>query len=277
MIDLHLHTNASDGHCSPQEVVARAVDAGLSVISVVDHDTFAAQPEVSRAASDAGLRAVPGIEITAVWQGVDVHILGYYLDPDSDRLAAFLKGQRTDRLRRVRTILERLRALGVDVPFEQVVVPVGDRVPNAVGRPQIARALVQAGYVADTREAFDRYLAEGQRAYVPRIGSAPAEVVGLIVSARGIASLAHPGLLGRDDLIPRLVSAGMQALEVYHPDHAPEDVDRYLALAARHHLVPTGGSDFHADEAHGAVLGRATLPRACLERLDALRSEAKPR
>jgi len=271
MMDLHLHTNASDGRCSPGELVARASGASLSVISVVDHDTFAAQSEVAAIAGAAGLRVIPGIEITAVWRGIDVHILGYYLDPAGADLARFLRRQREDRVRRVRVILDRLRALGLVVDFEEILVPVSNRPPHAIGRPQVARALVRAGYVADTREAFDRYLAEGQPGFVPRSGLTPAGVVRLVVEAGGIASLAHPGLLDRDKLIPGLVAAGMQAIEVYHPDHSPGTVAHYLGVAQRCRLAVTGGSDYHADETHGAsLLGRVTLPPADFECLEAL-------
>lgn len=270
MIDLHLHTNASDGRCSPADVVSRAAAARLSVISVVDHDTFAAQAEVASAAAAAGLRTVPGIEITAVWQGLDVHILGYYLDPARPDLQRFLEAQREDRVRRVTEILRRLSDLGMGVDLEQVLVPVGERVPHAVGRPQVARALVQSGYAADTREAFDRYLAEGQPAFVPRIGATPPEVARLVVTAGGIASLAHPGLLDRDQLVPGLVDAGMQAIEVYHPEHAPETVVHYRAMAERYGLAITGGSDYHAEDTRDVTLGRMTLPPADFERFEAL-------
>jgi predicted metal-dependent phosphoesterase TrpH len=271
MVDLHLHTNASDGRCSPAELVARASAAGITVLSVVDHDTFDAQPDVARHAATAGLRAVTGIEITAVWNGIDVHVLGYFLDPPSADLRRFLERQREDRVRRVQAMLDRLRALGVPVPFEDVVVPVGSRPPHAIGRPQVARAMVRAGHVANIHEAFDRYLAEGQPAFVPRSGSAPADVVRLIVASGGIASLAHPGLLGRDELIPALATAGMQAIEVYHPDHSPEVVACYSAIAQRCGLAVTGGSDYHGEQTHGApLLGRVTLPSKDFERLDTL-------
>lgn len=271
MIDLHLHTNASDGRCSPRELVGLASASGLSVVGVVDHDTFAAQAEVAELAGAAGLRTVPGIEITAVWQDSDVHVLGYYLDPSNAVLTRFLERQLADRIRRVHAILDRLRALRVPVDFAQVVVPVGSRTPHAIGRSQVARALVQAGHAADTREAFDRYLAEGRPAFVPRSGATPAEVVRLIVAAGGVASLAHPGLLGRDELIPDLVAAGMRAIEAYHPDHDEDATARYAAIARREGLAVTGGSDFHGDEVHGAaLLGRITLPVAdfdCLEKM----------
>jgi len=270
MIDLHLHTDASDGRCSPADLVARAARVGLSVISVVDHDTFAAQPEVASEAARAGLRTVSGIEITAVWHGLDVHVLGYYLDAARPDLAQFLERQRADRVRRVHAMIERLAALGVHLDFEQVVSPAGKPAPHAIGRPQVARALVAGGYVAGMPDAFDRYLAEGRQAFVPRIGPTPAEVSRLVVAAGGVASLAHPGLLGHDEVIPGLAAAGMQAIEVYHPDHSPEAVAHYLAVATRHRLAITGGSDYHAEEGREPVLGRVTLPAADFERLEAL-------
>ncbi len=270
MVDLHLHTNASDGLSSPRDLVDRASHAGLSVISVVDHDTFEAQAEVAAAAAGAGLRVVPGIEITAVWNGLDVHLLGYYLDATSVELVTFLERQRDDRIRRVRMMLDRLRAHGAPVAFDDVIAPVGGRIPHAVGRPQVARALVRAGHVADLREAFDRYLGEGQPAFVPRLGATPVQVVGLVVASRGIASIAHPGLLGHDELMPELVAAGMQAIEVYHPDHSPELTARYLEIARRWQLCATGGSDYHDEDSHGAHIGRVTLPREDFERLDEL-------
>ncbi len=277
MIDLHLHTNASDGRCTPRDLVARARHAGLSVISVVDHDTFAAQAEVSAAAADDGIRAVSGIEITAVWNGLDVHLLGYYLDPAGNALAEFLARQRADRVRRIAAMLDRLRALGVSVDPRDVRAPVAGRTPHAIGRPQVARALVAAGHVADTREAFDRYLGEGRPAFVPRVGATPADVVRLILAAGGIASLAHPGPLGHDELIPDLIDAGLQALEVYHPDHSPDVTAHYCAVAQAAGIAVTGGSDYHADGTHGALApGAVTLPRREFERLEALADGPHP-
>jgi predicted metal-dependent phosphoesterase TrpH len=271
VIDLHLHTTASDGRSSPAALVDLAVRAGLSVISVVDHDTTAAVAEVSRLADAAGLRLVPGIEMTAVCGTTDVHVLGYHLDVRSATLQRFLDLQRRRRVERVHAMLARLEALGVAVAFEQVTEPVGGRTPHAIGRAQVARAMARAGYVADASEAFDRYLGEGQPAHVPREGAGPEEVVGLIVACGGIASLAHPALLGRDDLLGPLASAGMQAVEVYHPDHSAEDVARYRRLAREHGLAVTGGSDFHGEQGHGvATLGHIVLPPDDYARFDAL-------
>jgi 3',5'-nucleoside bisphosphate phosphatase len=271
VIDHHLHTPASDGRASPAELVGLAVRAGLSVISVVDHDTTASVAEVGRLADAAGLQCVPGIEMTAVCGTTDVHVLGYHLDVRSATLQRFLDCQRRHRVERVRALLARLESLGLPIPFEAVNEPVGGRAPHTIGRPQVARAMVRAGYVADARAAFDRYLAQGQPAYVPREGATPEEAVRLIVNCGGIASLAHPALLNRDDLVGALASAGMQAIEVYHPDHSADDVTRYRRLAREHGLAVTGGSDFHGETAHGgATLGFIVLPPEEYVRFDAL-------
>ncbi|MGE5361251.1 MAG: PHP domain-containing protein [Bacteroidales bacterium] len=271
MIDLHLHTNASDGRCTPADVVARASAASLSVISVTDHDTVSALREVAAHGVAAGVRVIPGIEITAVWHDLDVHVLGYFLNIRDPRLVSFLERQRADRLRRVTLMLARLAHLGMAVDEAAVFQPVAGRAPDAVGRPQVARALVQAGHAADTNDAFARFLGEGRPAYVPRIGALPADVVKLVRAAGGVASLAHPAILGHDEIIGEMVAAGMQAIEVYHPDHDATAVDHYRDVARRYRLVATGGSDYHGDGEHGAsALGVVTLPGADLARLEAL-------
>jgi len=266
LIDLHTHTTASDGHCEPAELVRRAWLAGLTVLSVTDHDTTASLAAATAAASAYGLTVVPGIEVTAVVDERDVHVLGYFVDPVSAPLAEFLAAQRADRVRRARAIGDKLRALGCPIDVDALVVHARDG--EVVARPKIAAALVRAGHVANTREAFDRLIAEGRPAYVPRQGASPLEVIAVIGRAGGVASLAHPGLLRRDDLVPDLAAAGLAALEVYHSDHDEAARARYLALAAEHGLTISGGSDFHGDESHRhATLGSVTLPDEDYRRL----------
>lgn len=260
MIDLHLHTTASDGTCTPEELVWRAHAAGVTVMSVTDHDTTAGVKGASQAASACGLECVPGIEITAVWNGRDVHVLGYFVDPASPTLQAFLDAQRQDRIRRLRRMGARLAALGAPVDVEAVLLDVAGRPHRAVGRPRLAAALVAAGHVASPQEAFERYLGDGCPAFVPREGASPEEVIALIGRAGGIASLAHPGLLGHDELIPGLVRAGLAAIEAYYARHPPETVRWYCHLAARHGLAVSGGSDFHGDGSRDGALGTCGLP-----------------
>ncbi len=268
MIDLHMHTTASDGRSAPAELVAEVVARGITTMAVADHDTTAAWDEVSAAADAAAVTCVPGIEVTAVSEGRDVHILGYGFDRESPELIAFLATQRDDRRRRLQAIGERLERLGVPVDLERAIADGGRRPGRALGRPLVAGALVAAGHVADIREAFERYLGEGCPAFVERRGASPAEVVALLARAGGVASMAHPGKTRRDSLIPDLVAAGLPALEVYHPDHDANDTARYLQMARTFNLLVTGGSDYHGrGSGRSEGFGRVHLPAVEFARL----------
>ena len=268
MIDLHTHTTASDGRLSPAALVARASGAGVSVLSVTDHDTVAAVPAVETACRACGMHCVPGIEITAVFEQTDIHVLGYFIDCASSRLRDFLAEQRMQRIDRVRQIVERLAALGVVLDVDAILAPALDDPQQSVGRPWIARALVAAGHAADTNDAFARWLAQGRPAFMPRAAAPPAEVIERIHDASGIASLAHPGLIGHDEWIDGFAASGLDAVEAYHSKHDAIATARYLSIAARLGLAVSGGSDFHADEAHGpASPGSVSLPRECFDDL----------
>ena len=261
MIDLHLHTTASDGRCEPAELVRRAWGAGIQVLSVTDHDTIAAVSEVAATARTYGIECVPGIEVTAVLGERDVHLLGYFFDVDSPVLAAFLQDQRADRVRRVQAMAAKLETLGKPIDVERLTRPSVTKPGRSVGRPLVAWALVEAGHVAHVRQAFDELLTEGKPAYVARRGSPPADVLSVIQQAGGITSLAHPGLLGCDELIPDLAERGLSAIEAYHRDHDSATTAHYLAVAAKLGLAVTGGSDYHGDVGHrGDGLGVVTLP-----------------
>ena len=258
LIDLHLHTTASDGVDAPEALVARCVEAGLSVIAVTDHDSIDAIAAVEAAARDSGLHVVPGIEITAMWQEQDVHVLGYFLDHREPALTSFLSDQRRDRIRRARVMGRRLAALGVPIDIEEVIAAAGRK---PVLRPSIAQALVDAGYVGRRRDAFDRYVGEGRPAFAPRAGVTIQNAIQIIRKAGGLASLAHPGLTGVDDIIATLPGAGLGAIEVFHVDHSEADTNRYLALARQLDLGISGGSDYHGDQSHHpGGLGRFVLP-----------------
>jgi 3',5'-nucleoside bisphosphate phosphatase len=272
MIDLHTHTTASDGRCTPAELVARARQAGVTVLSVTDHDTVAGCDAARASCAGALIEFVAGIEITAVRDEVDIHILGYFIDPESAPLRALLVAQRQQRVERVRRMIERLRALGISLDADAILQPAIANPNTAVGRPWIARALVSAGRVATTSEAFELWLARGRPAFVPREGPPPAEVIARIHDAGGIASIAHPGLVGRDAWIPELAAAGLDAIEAYHTNHDESATAHYRAMAERLNLAVSGGSDYHADESHGALRpGSTSLPRAEFERLCAVR------
>ncbi len=282
MIDLHLHTTASDGRLTPAQLVARAATAGLTTMSVTDHDTVASIAEVTALAGPLGIRVVAGIEVTAVDSGRDVHVLAYFIDPGSASLAAFLERQRGLRLSRVREIGARLATLGLPVDLEGVFASALDRPGSSVGRPQIARALVAAGHVGSVQEAFDKLLATGQPAFVPRTGPSPADVVHIVHQAGGIASLAHPAATKRDDLIGPLADHGLDAIEVYHSDHTPADEREYLNLAIRFNLAVSGGSDFHGDDpsaggrSRRSTIGVVALPAEAFATLEARARARQP-
>jgi len=258
MIDLHLHTTASDGTDSPAELVRVCRDAGITTMAVTDHDTTAALLESAREAERAGIEFVPGIEITAAWEGTDVHLLGYFIDRASPVLVAFLEAQIGDRIRRARAVGERLVRLGAPIDMDALIARAEGR---PVLRPHIAQALIVAGHAVDEQDAFDRFVGEGRPAYVARRGSTPQEVAAIIRLAGGISSMAHPGVTRQDGLIPGLADAGLDALEVYHTDHAADETARYIEIARHLGLAVTGGSDFHGfRSAHSNGFGTVCLP-----------------
>jgi predicted metal-dependent phosphoesterase TrpH len=267
LIDLHTHSTASDGKCSPEELATRAAAAGVTTLALTDHDTVGGCTEASAACTRIGVAFIPGIEITAVTGDQDVHVLGYFLDLQSTALQAFLAQQRERRVQRVREMFARLGRHGIALDAAAILQP-GIADPNrAVGRPWIARAMVDAGYVATVNEAFDKWLSRGRPGFVARIGPSPAEVFEKVHEARGIASLAHPVLVNRDEWIPAFAAEGLDALEAFHSDHRATDTARYLAFADDLHLLVTGGSDYHGDDHGGGRPGSVSLPRKYFDRL----------
>lgn len=267
MIDLHLHTTASDGRSTPRELVAHAIAGRVDVMAATDHDTTAACAEVVAEASERGIEAITGIEITAVDNQRDIHVLGYFVDPADESLAAFLAKQRADRVARLEAMGVRLAELGMPLDVAAIVAHAPTEGGRSLGRPQLAHAMVDAGYVANTREAFDRWLIEGTPGFVPRTGASVEAVIEVIHRARGLASIAHPGKTRIDERLAPLKEAGLDALEAFHPDHNPAMVAHYTQVANELGLLLTGGSDFHGDPAHGLMPGSVTLPPAHWERL----------
>jgi hypothetical protein len=216
-------------------------------MSVTDHDTMAAVVPATAAAAAHGIVVIPGIEITAVDGGRDVHVLAYFLPEDAPGLQDLLTSQRRNRIERAGEIADRLAALGVPIDVGPLIEGAGKGGGKALARPQIARALIAAGHVGTVAEAFDKYLSETSPAYIPHRGASPAEVVQLVKAGGGLASLAHPAYTKKDEIIPGLVAAGLGAIEVYHSSHDAADQTRYLALADQHGVGVTGGSDFHGE------------------------------
>jgi len=276
VIDLHSHTTASDGLLSPAALLDAAAAAGLTVLAITDHDTTAGFVDAARLLAARPLELVPGIEISAVHDGRDVHLLGYFLDPSSPRLTEFLERQRIDRRRRVLEMTDRLTSLGHPVDPDPILQAASRG--RSVGRPQIADALVAAGHVRSREEAFHRFLEHGGPAFVPRRGASPLDVVRIIHEAGGLASLAHPGVYQRDHLIEALAAEGLDALEARHADHEPAVEEHYRRIAERLGLLVTGGSDFHGHASHRVpTLGLITLPHLDYARLRDRASQAGSR
>jgi predicted metal-dependent phosphoesterase TrpH len=263
MIDLHLHTTASDGTCTPELLVERAWRAGIRTLSVTDHDTMAGVAPAAAAARTYGMTVIPGIEITAAEGGRDVHVLAYFLSDDAPGLQTLLATQRRKRIDRAREIAGRLEALGAPIDLAPLLNGAATTGGKSLARPQIARALVDAGHVTSVAEAFEIYLQEDRPAYVPHQGASPADVIELVTAAGGLASLAHPGQLKKDTLIPSLVAAGLGAIEAHHSSHDAETTNHYLALARNYDLGVSGGSDYHGEGTRRSeFFGVINLPAA---------------
>jgi predicted metal-dependent phosphoesterase TrpH len=261
LIDLHLHTTASDGYDTPADLVAQVARAGVRLFAVTDHDTVAALPVVASIAADHGLRWIPGIEITAVEHDRDVHVLGYGFDVASSSLATFLSDQRASRLERLVEFGRRFEALGLPFDVAPLLEQAQARSGRSVGRAHVARALIAAGHVGSMDEAFDKWLGSGRPGFVRRRGAPVRDVVRQIAAAGGIASLAHPGLLRDADVVSRAMESGIAALEAYHSEHDAEATRHYLELAKRGGLGVSGGSDFHGEASNRKRrIGDVSLP-----------------
>jgi predicted metal-dependent phosphoesterase TrpH len=267
VIDLHLHTTASDGRLTPSELVAHATASGVRILAVTDHDTTDGFDEAASEAARLGVLLISGIEITAVERGRDVHMLAYFFDRGEAAFGRFLAAQRATRVTRIADMAARLDALGMPVDVKPLVDQARRDTGKSIGRPTLARAMVSAGYVASTRDAFDKWLGQSRPAYVERAGAPPEDVIGIVHGADGFVSLAHPGRTQLDERIPALRDAGLDAIEVYHSDHDAEMTSSYLDLARRLDLLVTGGSDFHGEPAHGIEPGASALPEPEWRRL----------
>ena len=276
MIDLHMHTTASDGTSTPDALVERAWKLGIRTMSVTDHDTMASIAPARAAAAAYGMDVISGIEITSVYAGRDVHVLAYFLSEDAPGLQDMLATQRRNRIERAKEIAARLAALGAPIDVEPLIQGAAKTGGKALARPQIARALIAAGHVGSVAEAFERYLSDTAPAYVPHRGASPADVVQLVAAAGGLASLAHPGQLQRDEIIPGLVDAGLAAIEAYHSSHDDAVQAHYIALADQQGVGVSGGSDYHGEGTRRAeFFGVTNLPSARYEDLLARAARAR--
>jgi predicted metal-dependent phosphoesterase TrpH len=272
-IDLHTHSLRSDGAYEPADLVARAAARGVTIQALADHDTLAGAAEAVAAGERLGVRVIPSTEVNTESEWGDAHILGYFLDPDDTALEDRLRWLRENRGRRIELMVEKLNALGYPIALARVMeIAQG----GSLGRPHLAQALFEAGHVPSYDSAFDTLISKDAPAYVSRVGLTPLEAVELVVAHGGVPSLAHPfTVIGLEELMPKLVAAGLAGIETYYGSHPPAMTAVCLALARRYDLVPTGGSDFHGRGEHGAPLGGVFVPPETIPALEA-RRRARP-
>ncbi len=286
MIDLHTHTTASDGASSPARLIEEALAAKLAALAVCDHDTLAGSEAAAPVAREAGLDFIGGIELSTRFRedgqprGPSIHLLGYFPHrPPTSEFRDWVVDLQAQRHERNARMVERLRALGIDLSIAEVSELSG----GLPGRPHFARVLLRKGYVPDYESAFREYLGECGQAYVARRSAEVGEALRRICEAGGVASLAHPVRLQKygarfEEIVARMKNLGLGAIEIYHSEHSGDDVERFRSLARDHGLLVTGGSDYHGDLKPSVVLGMGSTSHCPIpdEILETLRDSARP-
>jgi len=264
--DLHLHTFFSDGTYTPEELVKKSLSAGLSAIAVVDHDTTDGISSVGDIARERNIELIPGIELTAEYIGLEIHILGYLIDCQDKAFLEQLGILKKNRIERIYKITDKLKKIGIPLSAEAVFdIAKG----GTTGRLHVARAMVKEGLVGSIFEAFKKYIGDKCPAYCLGFRFSPEQAIKLIKDAGGIAVLAHPYALNDDALIPKFIDYGLEGLEVYYPEHSPSMIKSYLGLAKKYNLLVTGGSDCHGEAKPEVRIGSIKLPYELVEELKA--------
>ncbi len=275
-VDLHIHSTASDGKLEPADVVRGAAERGLAYIALADHDTVSGIAPAQEAAKEfPKLKVIPGVEISTDTPDGEIHILGYFVDYNDPEFKAALDRFRNSRLARARGIVDKLNKLGIHIDWQRVEEIAGD---SSIGRPHIAQAMLEKGYIASFKEAFTDYIGRDGPAYVEREKMTPAEAVAIIVKAGGLAVLAHPFTAGEPEaMIRELKPAGLAGIEAYYDNYSAEEIDQLVGLAQKYNLIATGGSDYHGIEpANETAIGGAEVPLESAERLIALAKAKNP-
>ncbi len=265
-VDLHIHSTASDGRLTPAEIIQKAAGRGLTFIALADHDSVdGIAPAKVASQAFPELKVIPAVEIsTDIPQG-EVHVLGYFIDYTDPELRTTLDRFRNSRLRRAQGMVAKLENLGIHIDWQRVQEIAGG---SSMGRPHIAQAMLEKGYIVSIKEAFDKYLGRNRPAYVEREKMTPTEAVALIVKAQGLPVLAHP-LTSNDPeaMTIELKAAGLVGIEAYYDGYTVEEINQLLGLAQRHNLIATGGSDYHGLELNETAIGGADVPIEAVERL----------
>jgi len=273
--DLHIHSTASDGRLTPAEVVQEAARRGLKFMSLTDHDTVdGIALALAAVQSFPGLKLIPGVEISTDLPEGEAHVLGYFIDYNSRQLLEKLDRFRNSRLNRARGMVAKLDKLGVHLDWQRIEQIAGSSV---MGRPHIAQAMLEKGYIGSFKQAFTDYISRDGPAYVEREKITPAEAVALIIKARGVAVLAHPFTINEPEaMITELKAAGLAGIETYYDNYTAEDISRLVAIAQKHNLIATGGSDYHGIDSSETAIGDIDLPLASVEKLVAKARKINP-
>ena len=275
-VDLHIHSSASDGRLSPEEIVEESVRRGLSVIALTDHDTVSGlAPALARAEAFPELKLIPGVELSTDASQGEVHILGYFIDYTDEELVARLERMRNSRLERAQAMIAKLGGLGVNIEWSRVQEIAGK---GSVGRPHLAQAMLEKGYIASLKEAFTSYIGRGGPAYVERRKLTPAAAVELILRVQGLPVLAHPLTVSDPEaLVFNLKTAGLVGIEAHYPDYGASEVRELKSLAEKYNLAVTGGSDYHGLDAESEiVIGGVPVPLSAAEHLMTLAPSPLP-
>lgn len=268
--DLHIHTTASDGKWTLNEILIAAEQRGIAAIAITDHDTVDALKDIHNNSCYSGL-IIPGIEFNTETALLEVHILGFHIDINSPALNRILVELRDSRLERVREMVKKLARIGYPLDFNEIQHKAGES--KSLGRPHIAAAMLEKGYISRYSDAFKGPLAKGGAAYVPHYKLSPVEAINAVIAAGGVPVLAHPGLIGDDNFVRELIPYGLMGLEVYHPKHDKATTNHYNQIANRYKLIATGGSDFHGIPGRSPeTLGEFTVPLALVKILNERRS-----
>jgi predicted metal-dependent phosphoesterase TrpH len=262
--DLHIHSTHSDGTLSPEEIVRLAAEAHLAAVSVTDHDNVAGVGEATDCGARLGVEVIPGVELSAIEDGSDIHMLGYFIDVSHEPLMEHLDLFRNARRIRAERMVEKLNKLGLDITIDAVLEKAG---PAAIGRPHVAEALVDEGLVLSYEEVFRRYIGFGGPAYEPKYEISVVKAVDLIHDSGGLAVVAHPGVYLKEGTLKKIFDAGVDGIETVHPKHSAQTTDRFRALARELGLVETGGSDYHGDNRGSTLFADGTIPYEWVETL----------
>lgn len=262
--DLHLHSNHSDGVFTPQEIVALAAKLNLRAISIVDHDDVGGIVAAINEGRRLHVEIIPGVELSTHGETFEVHILGYFIDHRNAKILDYLAFFRQERYKRALKILEKLRKLGISLQVERVLQKAG---PGSIGRPHIADAMLEEGYVYSFDEAFHKYIGNGRPAYVPKFKTSPEKAIELINSLGGLAFLAHPGIDLRREEVLRLTKIGLDGIETVHPKHNPEKIHWLKQVATQYELLESGGSDCHGNRKGHILMGNYNISYALVERM----------